>query len=322
MQPSPHLNPVTIGTRGSPLALVQARLVQRLLGEHLGIEAPARDTYLPLKIFTTTGDKLKGRLSESGGKGLFVKELDEALADGAIDLAVHSMKDVPTVLDPIFMLVATLEREDPRDAFISPKYETLMDLPKGAILGTASLRRQAQAMRLRPDLKLHLLRGNVGTRLARLDEGVCAATFLAVAGLSRLNQTEVITDYVSPETMLPAPAQGAVGVQIRAASLKLGSMLQILHHEPTFLAITAERAFLKALDGSCRTPIAALAEIEGTTLRLRGQALSPDGQRSFERDKTINLGDDPLGAATSLGLELGRQIKHEAGDDIIWDIDV
>lgn len=308
-----------IGSRGSPLAMVQARLVQSLIGEAEKIAPEDYNSRLPICVFKTTGDVLTGRLAESGGKGLFVKELDDALAAGEIDLAVHSMKDVPTVLDPMFELAAILPREDPRDAFISLTANSLLDLPHGAILGTASLRRQAQAARLRPDLDIQLLRGNVGTRLKRLAEGACAATFLAVAGLTRLGQTDVITHYISPDDMLPAPAQGAVGIQTRSADGPVAKRLKRLHHKPTFLAITAERAFLKALDGSCRTPIAALAELDRKTLRLRGQALSPDGALSFTREAEITLGDDPQKDAFALGYSLGLEVRFEAGNAIEWD---
>ena len=312
-----------IGSRGSPLAMVQARLVQRLIGESRGLAAADYDVHIPIHVFTTTGDVLTGRLSQSGGKGLFVKELDEALADGRIDLAVHSMKDVPTALDPVFELTAILPREDPRDAFISLSAKSLMDLPEGAVLGTASLRRQAQAARLRPDLKMALLRGNVGTRLSRLSAGDCAATFLAVAGLNRLGQSDVIKHYIEPEIMLPAPAQGAVGIQIRSADEDIAAQLSVLHDPVTALAITAERAFLKALDGSCRTPIAALAQIDGDQLRFRGQALSPDGRHSFERDVIISIpadfGEDAQRDAYALGYSLGAEIRNEAGSAIQWD---
>lgn len=325
MQQPEGLKILNIGSRGSPLALVQAHLVQRLIGESVSLAPSEYDARLPIHIFKTTGDKLTGRLSESGGKGLFVKELDEALALGHIDLAVHSMKDVPTTLDDIFTLSAILEREDPRDAFISMKYKSLDDLPKGGVLGTASLRRQAQAARVRPDLKMVLLRGNVGTRLERLSNDVCDATFLAVAGLKRLGQTEHITEHISTDVMLPAPAQGAVGVQIRAEDTRTAACLVPLHHAPSALCITAERAFLKALDGSCRTPVAALAEIDGTSFRLRGQALSEDGSAVFDEDETITLDEaldsvDAQHIVSVLGKTLGTRIKERGGDAIIWSV--
>ena len=311
---------LTIGSRGSPLALVQARHVQSLLALHVGIDASDVDLAFPILIFKTTGDRLTGRLALSGGKGLFVKELDEALADGRIDLAVHSMKDVPTHMPDVFKLAAILPREDVRDAFISLTATSFMDLPSGASLGTASLRRQAQAARLRPDLKISLLRGNVGTRLAKLEAGECDATFLAAAGLNRLGQTDVITHLVETCDMLPAPAQGAVGVQIRSDDEKVLSYVAPLDDPATDICITAERALLKSLDGSCRTPIAALAQLDGTHLRLRAQALTPDGQISFERDTVIALGDAPKIDAYALGYSLGSDIRLEAGEAIQWDM--
>ncbi len=318
MQQFDDFAPVNIGSRGSPLAMVQARLVQRLLGERWDIPAAAREPLLPIHIFTTTGDKVTGPLSESGGKGLFVKELDEALADGRIDLAVHSMKDVPTTLESCFEIAAILEREDVRDAFISKRHKSLAELPLGACLGTASLRRQAQALRLRPDLTVKLLRGNVGTRLTRLSEGFCDATFLAAAGLNRLGQEEHIASHIDVDMMLPAPAQGAVGVQIRRDDARLSALLSPLNHSETQIRISAERAFLKALDGSCRTPIAGLAQIKGDNLRFRGQALTPFGMNSFERDESIALGANPIIEAQNLGAELGAQIKAEAGPALNW----
>lgn len=311
--------PYVIGTRGSPLALYQARLVQRLMGEHYDIAAQDRDTLIPLRIFTTSGDKLKGRLSDVGGKGLFVKELEEALLSGAVNLAVHSMKDVPTFREPGLALAAILKREDPRDGFIAPHAKTFMDLPEGAVLGTASLRRQAQALALRPDLQIKLLRGNVGTRLSRLKDGYCDATFLAFAGLRRLGQADVIREVLSPDQFLPAPAQGAIGIEIREDDRSARAAISPLHDRTTALEITAERSFLQALDGNCRTPIAALTQIEGDALRFRGQALSPDGRIRFARETHITLGDDAFADATGLGLTLGAEVKAEAGDAIVWD---
>lgn len=311
---------LTIGSRGSPLAMVQARQVQGLLGARAGLAKGEYDTAFPIMVFKTTGDVLTGRLALSGGKGLFVKELDEALADGRIDIAVHSMKDVPTHMPDVFALAAILPREDPRDAFVSLSCTSFMTMPHGAKLGTASLRRQAQAARLRPDLKIGLLRGNVGTRLAKLDSGDCDATFLASAGLNRLGQTEVITHLIDTDDMLPAPAQGAVGIQIRSNDDKAQALIAPLDDAPTDICITAERALLKSLDGSCRTPIAALAQINGSTLRLRAQALTPDGRESFTRDETITLSKDAKTDAYALGYSLGMEIRFEAGNSIQWDL--
>ena len=312
---------LNIGTRGSPLALYQARLVQRLLGEAGRVAVENRDTAFPIVILKTTGDKLTDRaLIEAGGKGLFTKELEEALHDGRIDLAVHSMKDVPTNGHLDLDISTVLERADVRDAFISLTAKSLADLPKGATLGTASIRRRAQALRVRPDLKFALLRGNVGTRLQKLADGVCDATFLAAAGLKRLDQADKITDLIETDTMLPAPAQGAIGIEIRKSDDVTRTRLAPLHHPKTAIAIAAERAFLKALDGSCRTPIAALAEIDGDILRFRGEVFTLGGEQSYSRSTQVTLGDDPHQTATATGIALGQDIRAEAGTSIDWDL--
>jgi hydroxymethylbilane synthase len=309
-----------IGTRGSPLALYQARLVQRLLSDHENIEDTERNTAFPIVILKTSGDKLTDRrLIEAGGKGLFTKELEEALHDERIDVAVHSMKDVPTAGHPELELAAILERADVRDAFISLKAKSLADLPKGATLGTASIRRQAQALRVRPDLKMTLLRGNIGTRLKKLEDGICDATFLAAAGLKRLGQEDLITDLVETETMLPAPAQGAIGIEARANDTMTHERLRPLHHTPTAIAISAERAFLKALDGSCRTPIAALATLDDKLMHFRGEVFTPGGKNVFARETRVDLGDNPLQTAIEMGTALGHEIRAEAGGAIDWD---
>ena len=299
-------NPLKIGTRGSPLALFQARLVQSLLS-----------CAAKIVIFKTSGDKLKGDLKEFGGKGLFTKELEEALIDGRIDLAVHSMKDVPTVNQAELMIGAILEREDPRDGFIATRYLGLEDLPQGAIIGTASIRRTAQLSALRPDVKFKLLRGNVGTRLEKVIEGEFDATFLACAGLKRLGLSDVITQSISPDVMLPAPAQGAIGIEIRKTDLAAAKAIKSLNHDDTQLAIIAERAFLQALDGSCRTPIAALAQIENERLTFRGEVISKDGILKFSRQASLE--NATMQKAYDLGLKLGQDIHAEIGDRIIWD---
>jgi len=306
---------VRIATRKSPLALWQAKTVQQSL------QSAHPDVDVELVPMTTEGDRtLDKPLYQVGGKQLFVKELENAMLEGRADLAVHSMKDVPTHMPDVFALAAVLPREDVRDAFISLTAKSFMNLPRGARLGTASLRRQAQAARLRPDLQISLLRGNVGTRLSKLDAGDCDATFLATAGLNRLGQTDVITHHMDVDDMLPAPAQGAVGVQIRSDDEKARKYVMPLDDAMTDICITAERALLKSLDGSCRTPIAALADIEGQTLRLRAQALTPDGQVSFDRDTYIRLSDDPKSDAYALGYSLGADIRFEAGRTIQWDM--
>ena len=295
-----------IGTRGSPLALYQAKLVQSLLSCESDIQ-----------ILKTTGDKLKGDLREFGGKGLFTKELEEALIDGRVDLAVHSMKDVPTVGQDSLMIGAILEREDPRDAFISNKVNRLADLPDGAIIGSASIRRRAQLLALRPDVTFTLLRGNVGTRLEKLKAGECDATFLACAGLKRLGQEEVITEAIDSEVMLSAPAQGAIGIEIRKNDDLAEKAIAPLNHAKTHMAITAERAFLRALDGSCRTPIAALADMVDDGLNFRGEVLAKDGSIRFAR--TERLENPSLEKAYALGLRLGEDIRQEVGKRILWD---
>lgn len=295
-----------IGTRGSPLALYQARLVQSLLGCESDIQ-----------IFTTSGDELKGDLKEFGGKGLFTKELEEALIDGRVDMAVHSMKDVPTIGQEELTIGAILKREDPRDAFISHKVKRLADLPKGAIVGTASIRRRAQLAAMRPDIKFTLLRGNVGTRLKKLEAGECDATFLACAGLKRLDQAHLITEAIASDIMLSAPAQGAIGIEIRKFDDEAQKAIMPLNHPETHMAITAERAFLRALDGSCRTPIAALAKMDDAGLNLRGEVTAKDGSLRFTRAK--HLGNPSLGKAYALGRRLGEDIRLEVGERVLWD---
>jgi hydroxymethylbilane synthase len=274
---------VRIGTRGSPLALAQAREVrERLVAAH-GAEALAFE----IEAIKTTGDRIQNRpLSEAGGKGLFTKEIEEALLAGEADIAVHSMKDMPTVLPAGLTLAAFLPREDVRDALISANAASLADLRSGAVVATSSLRRQAQVKRLRPDLRVVPMRGNVETRLRKLAEGAADATLLALAGLNRLGLADRAAGPVPVEEMLPAVAQGAIGVEIRAGDQGMARLLAPLNHEPTALAVTAERAFLAQLEGSCRTPIAALGELvdrpTGPQFAFRGMILSPDGLRCFK----------------------------------------
>lgn len=304
---------LTIGTRGSPLALYQAHLVQRLLAETSGLGLEA----FPIRILKTSGDRLKGHLSAFGGKGLFTKELEEALVTGEIDLAVHSMKDVPTVGQESLEITAILPREDPRDAFISNKYNGLDDLPQGALVGTASIRRRAQLSAMRPDIEYCLLRGNVGTRLQKLADGVCDATFLACAGLKRLEQEDVITEAISTDRMLPAPAQGAIGIEIRKDDEAAKSRISPLNCQASEFAITAERAFLRALDGSCRTPIAALALWDGTIMTFKGQVVAKDGSARFSDEDTQNV--TQVIEAYDLGFRLGQGVRQAAGKHIQWD---
>lgn len=261
-----------IGTRGSPLALAQAYEVRDKLRDAHGLP----EDRFAVTVLKTTGDVVQDRpLSEIGGKGLFTKELDLALDADDIDIAVHSMKDVPTVLPGDMVLSTILPREDVRDVLVSPSIKSLDDLPKNAVFGTSSLRRRAQLLNRRPDLQMVEFRGNVQTRLKKLDDGVAVATILARAGLNRLGQ-DGLGATISENVLLPAVAQGAVGIQHRTNDM-LAEALAPIHHAHTEKRITAERAFLRALDGSCRTPIAALAVIDGDTMEFRGEVLRPDG---------------------------------------------
>jgi hydroxymethylbilane synthase len=257
------------------------------------------ETQLETVVIKTSGDRIQDRpLSEAGGKGLFTKEIEEALLAGGIDLAVHSMKDMASVLPDGLVIGAYLPREDVRDAFVSLKCSALSDLPKGAVVGTSSLRRQAQVLKLRPDVRIVAYRGNVDTRLRRLEDGVADATLLACAGLRRLGLADRITSPVPVELMLPAVAQGAIGIEIRAGDEAAAKLIAPLNHQQTALCVTAERAFLARLDGSCRTPIGGLAQLIGGRLILRGQILSPDGSLSHEASRegapqeAIRMGED------------------------------
>jgi hydroxymethylbilane synthase len=279
---------------------MQSRLVAGMLGlEHDAVQS-----------FVTSGDVIQGRLQEAGGKGLFTKELDEALLDGRIDCAVHSMKDLPTRLPEGIVLAAVPAREDPRDGFIALRAGTLNDLPTGATVGTASLRRQAQTLHLRPDLKVELLRGRVETRLAKIESGAFDATYLALAGLKRLGLESHAASIVDANRMPPAPAQGALAITARAGDVATLAQLQPLDIAEFNIATAAERAFLAALDGSCRTPIAALARIEGGRLNFLGEVLTPDGKHRWRRegDAAATMDD-----AMALGAKLGKEIRNEAG---------
>ena len=301
--PSPA-QPLKIGTRGSPLALVQAHETRgRLMAAHgLPVEA------FEVVVIKVTGDMVQDRaLSAIGGKGLFTREIEEALAEGAIDIAVHSMKDMP-VLQPEGLLIdCYLPREDVRDAFVSRVARSLADLPQGAVVGSSSLRRRAQVLLRRPDLTLVEFRGNVQTRMRKLDEGVAAATFLAMAGLNRLGLS-VAQCPVEPEDMLPAVAQGAIGVERRADDVRVSLLLSAIHHTDTGLRLAAERAFLTRLDGSCQTPIAGLAVLDGGGLWLRGEILRPDGSRAVTGEMRGDAGDGAV-----MGRELADDLLGRAG---------
>lgn len=301
-----------IGTRGSPLALAQAEMVKAALAA--AHPALAQPTAIEIVIIKTTGDQIQDRaLSEIGGKGLFTKEIEEALLADRIDLAVHSMKDVPTHLPDRLEICCLLEREDPRDVLISRSGNSIATLPQGAVIGSASLRRQAQLLALRPDLKVVNLRGNVGTRLAKLANGDADATLLALAGLKRLGKADVATAILDMTEMLPAVAQGAIGIEIRATDRRMRELLQPLHHAATEIAVTAERACLAELEGSCRTPIAAYAHLTADgQLHLSALIAKPDGSQVY-RDERQGSAD----AAERLGRDSGRHLKSLAGPDFL-----
>jgi hydroxymethylbilane synthase len=316
--------PVRIGARASALSQAQSRQMQARIAAALGVlPGPSADEVeaaAPLVLITTTGDRIQDRrLLEAGGKGLFVKELEEALLDGRIDCAVHSFKDVPTLSPPGLVIAAIPEREDPRDAFISPAHARLIDLPQGARLGTASLRRQAQALSLRPDLDVVMLRGNVDTRLVKLERGEADAILLALAGLRRLGLDSVVREALDPLAAPPAPGQGALAIQTRVEDAE-SPWLAALRHAPTALAVAAERGAMEALDGSCRTAIGAHAFVEAGQFHLVVEALSPDGAFKVRRRDQLGVpaAQAPEALARELGLALGRQVREEAADRIVF----
>jgi hydroxymethylbilane synthase len=302
---SAHL--LRIGTRGSPLALAQAHTVRdRLAAAHGCVPDD-----IAIHIIKTTGDQILDRpLSEAGGKGLFTKEIEEALLANAIDIAVHSSKDMPTQLPDGLALVAYLEREDVRDVFISRKAATIADLSQGALVGSASLRRQALVKRLRPDLRVGIFRGNVQTRLRKLDEGEADATLLALAGLKRLGLEHEATAILPLDQFPPAIGQGAIGIEARLSNTKTLDLIAPIAHRDTKIALDTERAFLAALDGSCRTPIAGLATVKGNALSFRGMILRPDGSEVFETSRQGVVAD-----AERLGADAGRELKARGGPD-------
>ena len=300
-------HPLRIGTRGSPLALAQARETKvRLMAAH-GLPDAAFEI-VPIK---TTGDRVQDRpLSELGGKGLFTREIEDALLSGEIDIAVHSMKDMPTLQPEGLGITCYPPREDPRDAFVSLEAATLAALPEGAVVGTSSLRRRAQLLYRRPDLKVVEFRGNVQTRLRKLGEGVAEATFLAMAGLRRLGLGEVAKAPIATEEMLPAVAQGAIGVEQRLDDARVGRLLAAINDPDTGHRLRAERAFLAALDGSCQTPIAGLAELSGGGLRLRGEILRTDGSECLGHEQSGEIAD-----AEEIGAALAAELLRQAGPD-------
>jgi hydroxymethylbilane synthase len=306
-----RVDPIKLGTRGSPLAMAQAHEVRNLLiSQHPELAAPGLIKIIEIK---TTGDAVQDRaLSEIGGKGLFSKEIDTAQLECQIDIAVHSMKDLETHLMPGIAMVAVLEREDVRDAFISNKVNSLDELPAGSVIGTSSLRRQAQILHKRPDLKVCLFRGNVHTRLRKLSEGVADATLLALAGLNRLGKSEWVTEVLTPEFILPAVAQGAIGITCREGDMAMSELILSLNHEPTMVRVTAERALLNALDGSCRTPVGGLADflIDGS-LRLRALVAKGDGSCVYVTERK-----GPASDSYAMGRDAGEELRRRAGPDI------
>ncbi|HEX6859700.1 MAG TPA: hydroxymethylbilane synthase [Caulobacteraceae bacterium] len=303
---------VRIGTRASKLALAQAGMMQRRIAAALGGEP---DEVAPLVHITTTGDRIQDRrLLEVGGKALFTKEIEEALLERRIDAAVHSMKDVPAELPPGLIIAAIPEREDVRDAFVSRGYARLEDLPRGARLGTASMRRQTQSLHRRPDLEIVMLRGNVDTRIAKLDAGEADAILLAASGLNRLGLGALPASFIDPVECPPAPGQGALAIEVRAEDAD-APWLRALRHQPTTLAVAAERGALFALEGSCRTAIGAHARLEGPTLSLIVEALTPDGARRFRREGAAQVTGEA--DARALGLQLGAQVRADGGEALI-----
>lgn len=297
--------PLKIGTRGSPLALAQANETRDRLAAAFDLPHEA----FQIVVIKTTGDRIIDRpLKEIGGKGLFTREIEDAMLSGDIDIAVHSMKDMPVLQPGGLTLDTYLPREDVRDAFVSPVHAGLADLPAGAKVGTSSLRRRAQVLVKFPHLEVVEFRGNVQTRLKKLEDEVAACTFLAQAGLNRLGMAHVARGPIAPDEMLPAVAQGAIGIERREDDARVAAMLEPLHDAETGKRLAAERAFLATLDGSCETPIAALAELEGGTLRLRGEILRPDGSEAFSDEATAPIEDGAM-----LGKRMARDLLAQAG---------
>lgn len=303
-----NITKIRIGTRGSKLALAQAHLVQKMLLEHYP------NLITEIVTIKTTGDKiLEKNLSEIGGKGLFIKEIEEQMIEGEIDIAVHSMKDIPAFVHDDLEIPCILEREDPSDAFISEKYSKIADLPEGAILGTSSPRRAAQALNKRPDLKVVPFRGNIHTRLEKLKKNEADATFLAIAGLKRSGMLSDIAHPIEFSEMLPAVSQGAIGIQTRKKDFSIKEIIAKLHHAETFTAITAERGFLIEFEGSCRTPIAALACIKGDKIELNCLICSLDGKKMFKTMRNGCINDD----VAELGRDAAIELKQKTGPDFL-----
>lgn len=303
--------PLKIGTRGSPLALAQAHETRGRLMRAFDLPKEAFE----ICVIKTTGDDrtlidADIALKTIGNKGLFTKEIEEAMIDGRIDIAVHSTKDMPVEQPDGLVLEVFLPREDVRDAFVSLKFASIAELPQGATVGTSSLRRRAQLRVKRPDLNIVEFRGNVQTRLKKLEDGVAEATFLAMAGLRRMDMTDVPAHAIAPEQMLPAIAQGTIGIEYRANDARAKTMVRAIHHVETGQRLAAERSFLAALDGSCETPIGGLALIEGNEIWLRGEILSPDGALVFTGERR-----GPVGEGAALGRDLAAELLNQAGAD-------
>lgn len=302
--PTPE-NPLRIGTRGSPLAMAQAYETRARLAAAFEIPQAAFE----IVVIKVTGDVIQDRpLKDIGGKGLFTREIEDDLLAGKIDIAVHSMKDMPTVQPGGLLLDTYLPREDPRDAFVAPTLSALDQLAQGAVVGTSSLRRRAQLLHQRPDLRVVEFRGNVQTRLKKLADGVAECTFLAVAGLNRLDMQHVPATPINDTLMLPAVAQGAIGIERRAGDIDTEAMLAAIHDTPTGQRLAAERAFLLTLDGSCETPIAGLATLDGDTLHLRGEVLRPDGSEALSGERS-----GPISEGGLMGVDLAQDLLAQAG---------
>jgi hydroxymethylbilane synthase len=305
VQSSTTAQALQIGTRGSPLALAQAEMVRARFAAAHAIAAER----IAVRAIRTAGDAVRDRpLAALGGKGLFTKEIEDTLIAGEVDIAVHSAKDMPTVLPPGLAIMAVLPREDARDVFISRKAQRLHDLPAGAVVGTASLRRQALMKRLRPDLAVVSFRGNVETRLRKLDEGVVDATLLALAGLKRLGLADAVTETLSIDEFIPAVGQGIIAIEARANDDRTRAALDAVNHPDSMAALIAERAFLAVLEGSCRTPIAGHAVVAGDRVRFRGLIARPDGSEVFETTRNGAVADAAL-----IGTEAGYDLKSRAG---------
>ena len=302
-----------IGTRGSALALAQTRLVIAALAKAHGWSESEAGARSEIVVIRTTGDQIQDRpLADIGGKGLFAKEIEEALLNGAIDCAVHSLKDMPSILPPSLVIDCHLPREDPRDAFVSTAAANLDELPRGAVLGTSSVRRQAILMNRRPDLRLVDFRGNVDTRLDKLARGEAAATVLALAGLKRLGAESHARHIFSRQEMLPAVAQGTIGIEARIGDARVRDLIAPIDHRDTGLAVTMERAFLAVLDGSCKTPIAGLAERSDTAdFEFAGCVLTPDGRTRHDVARTVAIAT--VEEANAAGTDAGRELLSRAG---------